>query len=81
VLQLLAEHLIHAWDLAAAIGIDRRLDPDLVRICAEWFTGRAELYRHAGVIGPAVDLPEPVGEQDRLLAVFGRDPAWSLAPI
>jgi uncharacterized protein (TIGR03086 family) len=79
--QLLADHLIHSWDLAAAIGIDRRLDPELVRICAEWFAGRAEMYRHAGVIGPTVDLPEPVGEQDRLLALFGRDPAWSLAPI
>jgi uncharacterized protein (TIGR03086 family) len=79
--QLLAEHLIHSWDLAAAIGIDRRLDSELVRFCAGWFTDRAEMYRHAGVIGPAVDLPEPVGEQDELLAVFGRDPAWSSTPI
>jgi uncharacterized protein (TIGR03086 family) len=79
--QLLADHLIHSWDLAAAIGIDRRLDSELVRFCAEWFTERAEMYRHAGVIGPTVDLPEPVGEQDELLAAFGRDPAWSSTPI
>ncbi|HEV7899205.1 MAG TPA: TIGR03086 family metal-binding protein [Planosporangium sp.] len=79
--QLLADHLIHSWDLAAAIGIDRRLDPQLVQVCAEWFSERAEIYRHAGVIGPPVALPEPVGEQDELLAVFGRDPAWSSTPI
>jgi uncharacterized protein (TIGR03086 family) len=79
--QLLAEHLIHSWDLAAAIGIDRRLDPELVRICAEWFGDRAEMYQQAGVIGPAIDLPVPVGEQDQLLAAFGRDPAWSALPI
>ncbi|GAA1821246.1 TIGR03086 family protein [Planosporangium flavigriseum] len=79
--QLLADHLIHSWDLAAAIGADRRLDPELVRICGEWFGGYAEMYRHAGMIGPAVALPEPVGEQDQLLAAFGRDPAWSSTPI
>ncbi|MGC9665837.1 TIGR03086 family metal-binding protein [Planosporangium sp. 12N6] len=79
--QLLADHLIHSWDIAAATGMDRRLDPALVRICAEWFTERAETYRGAGVVGPPVDLPEPVGEQDALLAAFGRDPAWSMIPI
>ncbi|NJC72406.1 TIGR03086 family protein [Planosporangium thailandense] len=81
VLELLADHLIHSWDLAAAIGVDRRLDPELVRICAEWFTERAEVYRHAGLIGPVVELPAPTGEQDQLLAAFGRDPAWSSTPI
>jgi uncharacterized protein (TIGR03086 family) len=79
--QLFADHLMHSWDLAAAIGVDRHLDPELVRICADWFSGRAEMYRHAGVIGPLVALPEPVGQQDVLLAAFGRDPAWSSIPI
>ncbi|GII23104.1 TIGR03086 family metal-binding protein [Planosporangium mesophilum] len=79
--QLFADHLIHAWDLAAAIGVDRHLDSELVRICSDWFSGRAEMYRRAGVIGPPVALPEPVGQQDVLLAAFGRDPAWSSIPI
>jgi uncharacterized protein (TIGR03086 family) len=77
--QLLADHLVHSWDLAAAVGADRRLDPELVRACAGWFADREELYRQAGVVGPRVDLPEPASEQDRLLAAFGRDPAWSAA--
>jgi uncharacterized protein (TIGR03086 family) len=79
--ELLAEHLIHAWDLAAAIGADRRLDAELVRFCAEWFPGREAEFRTVGLIGPRVDLPQPAGPQDRLLATYGRDPAWSSVPI
>jgi uncharacterized protein (TIGR03086 family) len=74
--QLFADHLVHSWDLAAAIGADRRLDPEAVHACAEWFTGREELYRHAGAIGPRADVAPGAGEQDRLIAAFGRDPAW-----
>ena len=77
VAQLLADHLIHAWDLAAAIGADPGLDADAVHHCAGWFADREELYRRAGAIGPRVDMPPDAGEQDRLLAAFGRDPAWS----
>jgi len=38
--QLLADHLVHAWDLAAAVGADRALDPAVVRAVAEWFAER-----------------------------------------
>ncbi|MGH3326615.1 MAG: TIGR03086 family metal-binding protein [Streptomycetales bacterium] len=74
--QLTADHLVHAWDLAAATGADRGLDPDTVIACADWFAGREELYRSAGVIGPRREVPPDAGPQDRLLAAFGRDPAW-----
>lgn len=73
---MLAEHLIHTWDLAAATGTDRRMDPVSVRECARWFVDREELYRQSGGIGPRVDVPATAGEQDRLLAAFGRDPEW-----
>ena len=75
--QLLADHLVHAWDLAVAIDADPRLDAEAVHHCAAWFAAREELYRGAGAIGPAVDVPPGAGEQDRLLAAFGRDPGWS----
>jgi uncharacterized protein (TIGR03086 family) len=78
--QLLADHLIHAWDLAAAIGADRALDPQVVQVCAGWFAEREEPYRQAGAIGPRVNLSSPAGEQDRLVAAFGRDPGWSPEP-
>ncbi len=85
--QLAADHIIHGWDLAAATGGDRTIDPELVEACASWFAEREDLYRSAGVIGP-----RPAGGDDgdggdgggsaadpqsRLLRAFGRDPDWS----
>ncbi|OLB80997.1 MAG: TIGR03086 family protein [Actinobacteria bacterium 13_2_20CM_2_71_6] len=75
--QVLADHLVHSWDLAAAIGADRGLDAETVRGCAEWFVEREEIYRQMGAIGPRPELPADAGEQDRLIAAFGRDPAWN----
>jgi uncharacterized protein (TIGR03086 family) len=74
--QLAADHLIHGWDVAAAVGGERRLDPELVAEVAGWFAERESLYRDAGMIDAVVD---GVGDdpQDRLLAAFGRDPNWS----
>lgn len=76
--QLVADHVVHGWDLAAALGTDRTLDPSLVGAVAEWFRDKEALYREAGVIGAGVVTAEP-GDQARLLAAFGRDPAWTPA--
>ena len=72
VMQLLADHAVHAWDLATAIGADDRLDPQLVDAIATWFDDREELYRSAGVIGDAVEPADAGDPQARLLARFGR---------
>jgi uncharacterized protein (TIGR03086 family) len=73
--QLCADHLVHAWDLAAATGGDTSLDPDLVEEVTPWFAEREELYRAGGVIGPHVEAgPDP---QSQLLAGFGRSAAWT----
>lgn len=74
--QLLADHLVHAWDLAAAIGADRALHPAAVAECARWFAPVEDAYRGSGAIGPRVEVPPDASEQDRLIAAFGRDPAW-----
>ena len=73
--QVVADHVVHAWDLAVAIGVDARLDGELVDEVAAWFRDREELYRAAGMIAerPVEDATDP---QDRLLAAFGRDPRW-----
>ncbi|HZN74942.1 MAG TPA: TIGR03086 family metal-binding protein [Micromonosporaceae bacterium] len=77
--QLLADHLVHGWDLAVASGADRSLDPEIVRYCAAWFADVEEMYRKAGFIGPRTSVGAGASDQDRLLAAFGRDPDWSPA--
>jgi uncharacterized protein (TIGR03086 family) len=77
--QLFADHLVHSWDLAVAVGTDATLDPEAARACLDWFRDREDSYRSAGIIGPRVDLPAGASDQDQLLAAFGRDPDWAPA--
>jgi uncharacterized protein (TIGR03086 family) len=75
--QLAADHLIHGWDLAVAIGAPPRLDAELVDEVATWFADREEIYRSAGMIAAPVEgFTAPA---DMLLAAFGRHPRWSPA--
>lgn len=64
--------LIHGWDLAKATGQDSRIDPELVDACLEVVEPQAELFRGAGVFGPAITPPPGAGAQERLLALLGR---------
>jgi uncharacterized protein (TIGR03086 family) len=75
-MQLIADHVIHGWDLAAAIGSDTQIDEGLVAVLTGWYADRADLYRGAGLVAqpPAVAVGSP---QDQLLVAFGRDPSWS----
>jgi uncharacterized protein (TIGR03086 family) len=73
--QLCADHLVHAWDLAAATGGGTTLDPDLVQEIATWFADREDLYRSGGAVGPR--LQGDGDPQSRLLAAFGRSSTWT----
>jgi uncharacterized protein (TIGR03086 family) len=72
VMQLFADHLIHAWDLARAVHGDESLDPELVWACAQWFQSVEDDYRKAGAIGEAPSIPPDADAQTTLLARFGR---------
>jgi uncharacterized protein (TIGR03086 family) len=72
ILQLFADHLIHAWDLARAIGADEHLDAGLVASCAAWFEPVEDAYRSAGAIAARPPLPGDADAQTALLARFGR---------
>lgn len=74
--QLAADHLIHAWDLAAGIGAERRLESELVEAVAEWFTRWEDAYRQAGAIGEPPRADVPSDPQGRLLHTMGRNPDW-----
>jgi uncharacterized protein (TIGR03086 family) len=75
--QLVADHLIHGWDLARAIGADDRLDPELVNAVAAWFTGMEQIYRSGGAVGPRPTTTGDGGPQAELLAAFGRSADWT----
>ena len=71
-LQLFADHLIHAWDLARAIGAGEQLNAGLVDACGDWFVQLEDAYRSAGAIAARPLVPDGAGAQTRLLAMFGR---------
>jgi uncharacterized protein (TIGR03086 family) len=74
VMQLAADHLVHAWDLATALGVDDTLDAEAVEAVATWFADREDAYRAAGAIGPRVEVPASASPQARLIGSFGRTP-------
>jgi uncharacterized protein (TIGR03086 family) len=71
--QLVADLVVHAWDLARAIGGNETLDASLVQAAAAWFSGVAEPARQAGIVGPPLPVPDTADPQTKLLADFGRD--------
>lgn len=66
------DQVVHTWDLAVAIGGDRRLDPELVdAVVAMFLPQMPEIGRTAGIVGPEVPMPD-ASTQDRLLGAMGR---------
>jgi uncharacterized protein (TIGR03086 family) len=69
------DQLVHTWDLAVAIGADRKLDPELVDACVAMFIPQMpDIGRSAGLVGPEVAVPADAPAQDRLLGAMGRQP-------
>lgn len=71
-MQLLADHVIHAWDLARAIGANETLDPDLVRMCHDVLAPQEQMLRRSGVYGDRVKVAEDADVQTKLLGLVGR---------
>ena len=71
--QLTADHTIHAWDLARAIGADEQLDPELVEFGFTLLEPQIEAWRAAGAFGAGVEAPPGASRQVQLLALTGRE--------
>jgi uncharacterized protein (TIGR03086 family) len=69
--QMAIDSVIHAWDLARAIGADETLDPELVDFAFDELRQHAEDWRSGGAFGPAKE-PADSSSQARLLALTGR---------
>ena len=70
--QLFNDHVIHAWDLARAIGADDELDPELVEILFAGAKPREDALKQTGVFGDKVEVPDDADTQTKLLAIMGR---------
>ena len=74
--QMLVDLVVHAWDLAAALGLPHLPVAEAVHRATEYETPRAG---HGGGIDglfrPAVPTTS-ADPLDRLVALLGRDPGW-----
>ncbi|QXV61938.1 TIGR03086 family metal-binding protein [Amycolatopsis sp. TNS106] len=62
--------LVHTWDIGSALGMDVRMDPDLVT--PSFSLARLIISRTPGTFGPRVKPPADADPQARFLAFLGR---------
>ena len=72
--QLTCDHVIHAWDLAHAVGADERLDPELVEFAFGYLEPQVDGWVGAGVFAPRVKVADGADRQTALIALSGRRP-------
>ena len=73
------EHLIHGWDLAAAIGVPFQFDPDVIERSFQAISDMPDVFanfRTSGAYSPPLTAGDDAGPAVRLLAELGRDAAW-----
>lgn len=68
--------LIHSWDLAAALGIDRSLDPETAKEAYDDLRPNAKFLASSGLFAPPLAIPKDADIQTKLLALVGRDAGW-----
>lgn len=74
---VLTEWVVHGWDLSRATGHPLAVAPEVVKALFTAVQGTAEQAREMKVFGAEVPCAEDAPALDRLLALTGRDPAWS----
>ncbi|CAB4875232.1 unannotated protein [freshwater metagenome] len=62
----------HTWDLARALGVDDRLDPQLVAHVLVVMSPAAGQLRESGMVAAPVDVAADADAQTRMLAMLGR---------
>ncbi len=79
----ITELAVHSWDLARATGQTSELDPELAEHALAWARGmlRPEFRGSDKAFGAEVSVDESAPAYDKLVAWFGRDPAWRPADV
>ncbi|BBC31676.1 hypothetical protein SGFS_029700 [Streptomyces graminofaciens] len=72
--QMVTDLVVHAWDLARAIGADERLPGVLVEFAVREVTPYAADLEKSGLFGAPVEPPAGADAQTALLCLLGRRP-------
>jgi uncharacterized protein (TIGR03086 family) len=78
----LDEVVVHGWDVARSVGAPYSVPPELLEAVHGFvaqFSGPGNEESRAGLFGPEVPVPADAPLLDRVVAMTGRDPAWSPA--
>jgi uncharacterized protein (TIGR03086 family) len=73
---MLAEVVLHGWDLARAVGAPYEVADELGRVVLAAVQQLAPMGRDGGWYGPEVPVPADASAFDRALGLTGRDPDW-----
>ncbi|GAA2746826.1 TIGR03086 family metal-binding protein [Kitasatospora cinereorecta] len=73
--ELIAETVVHAWDLARALDDPGRISPAAVEFAFTEFRRYGGLAA-SGRFAPGIPVDATADTRTRLLALTGRDPAW-----
>ncbi|CCH89402.1 protein of unknown function [Modestobacter italicus] len=73
---MLAEFVLHGWDLARAVGAPYEVPAELGAATLAAVQPVAQMGRDGGWYGPEVPVPTDAPAFDRALGLTGRDPAW-----
>ena len=74
---LVAEMVLHGWDIARASGQEYPCAGNVVAATAAAVEASAELFRRYQGFAEPVPVPDSAPAFDRVLAASGRDPHWT----
>ena len=70
---LMADVLVHTWDLGKASGQSPTLDEEVAQRALDRLHGMGDAVRSPGIFGPEVPAPDGADVATRLLCFTGRD--------
>ena len=75
--QAASDQLIHAWDLAEAIGMSVVFDVDVISVVTAYANRNQSNMAGSGMFGSPLSVDAAVTAQTKLLALFGRSASWA----
>jgi uncharacterized protein (TIGR03086 family) len=73
---LIAEMVLHGWDIARATGQDYQCSQELANELLQTVETQGEMFRQYQGFAAIVPAPDSADAFDRALSLSGRDPAW-----